>query len=180
MPDTTVRPGQLETPQDPVSINDQPQVKVTGLGLPVLWPVVAEDQVRRVLVEDMRSCAGVPTGWWGEDQEILVATHDPRVAVKAADELARRDLGDGYLTVVGTGAVVVGPIDAVLVGWPTEEHLDWVSAPVDADYAVSVCLVRPAVPITPDVDRRTAVVDIAAEVAAWVHDLGDDIGGDPR
>ncbi|HKT00182.1 MAG TPA: hypothetical protein VJT31_11680 [Rugosimonospora sp.] len=153
---------------DPITI-DHP-------GLPELWPPMTRDQVDLVLTQDMRRCAGVPTSWWGEDHEIVAVTKSTQVAAAAADELARWDTGLGYLAQVQTGAAVVGPITAMLVGWPGSDHIDWVTATPDAPYTVDLCVVRPAHPVDVAVGRRTAVVDVAADVAQRLRTL--DAGGD--
>lgn len=194
MPSTTVRPTGRTSLHDPVSINDESGSRVAdaGLGLisdpitvdhpglPELWPAMTKDQVDLVLTRDMRRCVGVPTTWWGEDHEIVAITKSTQVAAQAADELARRDTGQGYLAQVQTGAAVVGPITAMLVGWPGSDHIDWVTATPDAPHTVDLCVVRPAHPVPVTIDRRTAVVDVAAEIAQRLHEVDIDDGGEPR
>jgi hypothetical protein len=113
---------------------------------PGLWPVMTEKQARQVLTGDMRVAAGVPASWWGETREIVVATHDRSKAAQAADELARQEFGVGYLTVAESGATVDGPIEAVLVGWVGSEHIEWRLAEPSHEYALYLCVVRPARP----------------------------------
>ena len=115
---------------------------------PEPWPLLSEAEARDVITQDLRVAAGVPADWWrGELQielQVLVATHDRDLAAQAADELARRDFGarQGFLDLVGTSAVVQGPIPAVLVGWVGSDKLDWRPAG-NAPYALYICLVGP-------------------------------------
>jgi hypothetical protein len=155
---------------DPVSI-DHP-------GSPELWPVMSDDQVQQVVRGELRVFAGAPTTWCGEDREVLVVTDDQAVAARAADELACRDAGVGYLTVAKTGVAVVGPLRAVLVGWARSDHIDWLSADPEDSYGLQVCVVRPARPARPAVAGGIPLVEIAAEAVTVEVDLAVELAAE--
>lgn len=110
---------------------------------PDSWPVMDAEQVRESVARDMRVLDGVPAAWWGP-KEVLVATDQQAVALRVADELARRDLGTSFADLVDGSVVVDGPHRAVLVGWPASGHVDWLPADDATPASLLVCRVRPA------------------------------------
>src|SRR5690349_8435758 len=103
-------------------------------------PVLSEDRVRELLA-GMGRHAGVPADWWGDDDEVLVVTHDPELARRAAEDLARRDLCEPYAAQLAGASTVEGPSEVVLTG--TGDLADVAvrpAAPGDG-YALLVCRV---------------------------------------
>jgi hypothetical protein len=123
----------------------RPAAMMTAHRRPALtWPTLTEDQAHEVVSQDLRMVAGAPAGWWRGDTEVLVATANPDLAARVADELARQDYGRGYLSLVPTGVRVDGPFRAVLVGEVGNgNRLDWRACGPRAPYALLICLVRP-------------------------------------
>jgi hypothetical protein len=109
---------------------------------------MTEAQMREVAVQDMQSVYGVPVAWRSAEQLAIVAfTSDTALAVLAADQFCRAELGDGYPMIVG-GVVVEDPVEVVLLGRPGDE-LAWRVAEPDDDTALSLCVVRPAKAVRP-------------------------------
>jgi hypothetical protein len=128
-------------------------------------PALPEDAVRDVLA-DMRTVLNIPTDWWGEDN-VVACTDDPELAAQAADELARRDLGTGYLSVAG-GAVVEGPHEVVLTSSTDAESIGWRPAGASDEYALLMCVIRPVPVRRPEpAAADTDLVDASSRRWGW-------------
>ena len=106
-------------------------------------PLMHEHEAARVLA-GMPAPYRVPADWTGPDDDVLVFTHDPLLAVLVADVVARHELGGSYPCVAGGGVAVDGPTEVVLVGAPGTEFVDWRPAAPGDGYALLACLVHPA------------------------------------
>lgn len=116
-----------------------PRVNATDR-LPLLD--MTEEQMRQVVRDDMVSVYEIPVQWLNPERLAFVAvTTDPWLALLAADELCRRELGDGYPLVVD-GVVVDDPQDVVLLGEPGSGSFVWRPATPDDAYALTVCVIR--------------------------------------
>jgi hypothetical protein len=91
------------------------------------------------------------------------------MAALAADTLARRDLGDGYPMAAEGGLMVEGPYEVVLTGSAEAESIHWRPVAVGDDYALLMCLIRPARPrraLAPAVS--TDLVDAPIQHWGWM------------
>lgn len=151
-------------------------------------PLLNEDQAHDLLL-DMRSPYRVPADWWGEDNELLVFTHDRVLAALVADVIAQADTGGTYPSVAGAGVEVEGPLQLVLVGAPEAELVDVRLARPEDGYALFACRVHPAGPYREAAgEHDLALVDVVQDTARLLaalaaEDTAEDAGalaGDAR
>jgi hypothetical protein len=102
----------------------------------------AAAETGRIAHDHMVEIDGVLVQWMSvESLAIAVRTAGREIAVRAADALCRKELGDGLATVVGE-FIVDGPAPMVVVG--VHEGLPlWQTAAAGDEHALSVCVVRP-------------------------------------
>ena len=92
----------------------------------------------------MERAYGVPVAWLAPDRLAIVAfTADPTLALLAADQFCRTEIGDGYPELAG-GVVVDGPVEAVLVTSQRPNRVLWRPARTEDEAAVCLCVVRPS------------------------------------
>ena len=97
----------------------------------------------RIAQDHMVSIDGVLVQWMSvETLAIAVCTDNQTTATRAADALCLKELGDGLATVVGE-FTVDAPAPMVVVGIH-EDLPQWQPALVTDEYALTVCVVRPA------------------------------------
>ncbi|MEN3308818.1 MAG: hypothetical protein V7603_5020 [Micromonosporaceae bacterium] len=104
---------------------------------------MTEAQMREVIRDDMHLVYEIPVQWLNPERLAFVAcTTDQWLGLLAADELCRREVGDGYPIVAG-GFMVDEPEDVVLLGKPGSGSFVWRPATPDDTYALTVCVIRP-------------------------------------
>jgi hypothetical protein len=140
----------------------------TAIGTLTPAPAMSEEHVRDALA-DMPSPYRIPTDWRGEDSTVIAFTHDPVMAALAADTLARRDLGAEYPPVMASGLLVEGPCEVVLTSPVDASAIEWRPAGADDDYALLMCLVRPAPTrhLNPGTSVDADLVDASARSWGW-------------
>jgi hypothetical protein len=104
----------------------------------------ASAETGRVAHEHMVEIDGVLVQWMSVDSlAIAVRTDDRAGAVRAADALCIKELGDGLATVFADEYIVEGPAPMVVVG-VHEELPQWQPAANGDEHALTLYVVRPA------------------------------------